>query len=651
MKWKWNKAKTASLFSSLVLAGQWALILDAILVLNKKPLSVPKFAALLAVMFLLTLLPVWTRKRKNTLILVIAAVVLIPAVVILPCWYTVSQSVVYYPADDGTKSRLYGNQRVMLFAPHEDDDYNVLGGVIEEYTKYGSEVYVVFSTNGDYYGKGEERQREALAALDLMGVAGDHVIFLGYGDQSEPGYPHLYNGAPGQVIPSFTGNRETYGTAAHEAYRPGTAYTSDNFLSNLEQVITEYLPDVIYCVDYDYHNDHRALCLGFEKAMGRILNARQDYRPLVFKGYAYNASWDAESDFYGENLLATQDVHGESRVVIPANYRWEDRVRLPVHGESLSRSALGSGAWKVLSAYRSQGANANAAKILNGDKIFWQRQTESLCYTAQVTATSSDAALLHDFMLLDSLDLLNAGNTPWDGTWIPEETDPQKQVQVTFSRPQDVTDIVLYDNPEESSNVLNARITFDDGTQLETGPLDIGGAATTIAVNKTGVTGFTVTLLESQGQGGLTEIEAFGADRKTLPEYGKLMDAEGNFAYDYWIDPRGSQSFTLYTNGWDPERVTYAVDSPDCTAVGEGQTVQVSCPAGKRCILTVSDENGQALDRVCIQNPGKMERSWKMFWLRAEEKGLKLWSEKLLYDRLFLCRLYQKACAAASRIF
>ena len=46
-----------------------------------------------------------------------------------------------------------------------------------------------------------------------------------------------------------------------------------------------------------------------------------------------------------------------------------------------------------------------------------------------------------------------------------------------------------------------------------------------------------------------------------------------------------------------------------------------------------------------------MERAWKLFWLRAEEKGLKLWSEKLLYDRLFLCRLYQKVCAAASRIF
>lgn len=648
---KWNKAKTASLFSSLVLAGQWALILDAILVLNKKPLSVPKFAALLAVMFLLTLLPVWTRKRKNTLILVIAAAVLIPVLVILPCWHTVSQNVVYYPADDGTKSRLYGNQRVMLFAPHEDDEYNVLGGVIEEYTKYGSEVYVVFSTNGDYLGKGEERQRESLTALDLMGVAGDHVIFLGYGDQSDPDYPHLYNGEPGQVIPSFVGNRETYSTSAHEAYRPGTAYTSDNFLSNLEQVITEYLPDVIYCVDYDYHNDHRALCLGFEKAMGRILNSRQDYRPLVFKGYAYNTAWEAEADFYAENLLATQDVHSPLKPSVPKTYRWEDRVRLPVHGESLSRSLLSANAYHIMSAYDSQGATECASQVINSDKVFWQRPTESLCYGAEVSVSSGDAALLHDFMLLDSRDLTNAGDTPWDGTWIPEETDTQKQVQVTFSQPQDVTDIVLYDNPEESSNVLNARITFDDGTQLETGPLDIGGAATTIPVNKTGVIGFTVTLLESQGQGGLAEIEAFGSDRKTLPEYGKLMDTEGNFAYDYWIDPSGSQSFTLYTNGWDPERVTYSVDSPDCAAVGEGQRVQVSCPTGKRCILTVTDENGQALDRVCIQNPGKMERAWKMFWLRAEGVGRKIWIEKLLYDRLFLLRLYQKACAAASRIF
>lgn len=638
---KQNKTKGISLLASLALAAELTLLLDVVFVWNERALSIPKFAALYLALFLLTFLPRFAPKKKAILAAGLLAVVVLPLLVILSCWYSVSSNVVYHAVEDG-KAQLYGGQRVMLLVPHQDDDINVLGGVMEEYVKYGSEVYVVFSTNGDYYDLAEQRYREAITALGRVGIPKEQILFLGYGDQWNPDGPHLYNAEPGQVMTSFIGRQETYGTQAKAAYREGNPYTVDSFLADVEAVILEYLPDVIYCVDYDYNIDHRALSLGFEKVMGRILNTQQDYRPMVFKGFAYNSAWASEKDFYEENLLSTKNVFEMPEDPLPGVFRWGDRVRLPVQGESLSRSVISAKNYKVLSDYASQNANMRSDRIINSDKVFWQRQTESLCYGATVTTSSSNPELLRDFMLLESRDLKGNGDFPYDGVWIPAETDGEKQVRVTFSEPQRVDTIVLYDHPDREHNVLNACISFDDGTSLETGPLDAGGAAMVFPVDKTNVTSFSVALLDTQGQAGLTEIEAFGPEVAKLPGYGKLMDGAGNFVYDYWIDPSGEQDFFLYTHGVDAQTVTYTVDNPDCRVTRRGEGIRVTCPTGEGCVVSAVDENGDVLDSVYIQNPGTLERRWKMFWLRGEEKFMNLCETKLLYDRLFLCRVYGK---------
>ena len=36
----------------------------------------------------------------------------------------------------------------MVIVPHEDDDLNLVSGVIEKYVENGSEIYTVFATNG-----------------------------------------------------------------------------------------------------------------------------------------------------------------------------------------------------------------------------------------------------------------------------------------------------------------------------------------------------------------------------------------------------------------------------------------------------------------------------------------------------------------------
>ncbi len=651
---KMKKYYLSKAFFSAVLAAELAVLLDAVSVFCGRALSVPKFGAMLLVLFLVILLvPRITQKFRKRATVIIAAVVGIPLLLAALCWHSVSESVVYNSLDTG-KTSLYADKKVMLLVPHQDDDINVLGGVMEEYVKYGSDVYVVFSTNGDYYGLAETRFQEALSALGNIGIPEDHVIFLGYGDQWDPAGAHLYNGVPGETMTSAYGRTETYETSAHGVYREGKAYTIDNFLSDIECVILEHRPDVLYCVDYDYNIDHRALSLSFEKVMGNILKENVNYRPQVFKGYAYNTAWEAEKDFYGENLMSAQNVFAEPYNQTPAVYRWGERVRLPVNGESLSRSILSAKQNVTLSAYASQGANMYGPRIFNSDKVFWQRHTTSLCMDADIQTSSGDGALLNDFMLLESHDLVGAGAQPYDGVWVPEEADPGKQVLVTFPEPLNLAQIVLYDHPDPQQNVLNAVITFDDGTVLETGALDAGGAATRIAAEMRNVASFTVTLTETEGGAGLTEIEAFEAVPDSGLSYIKIMDEYGNFAYDYWIDPSGSQTFLLYTCGAAPggeEGYILSCSNPVCSIRWEDDAIAAQCPEGESCVVTVSSQDGAVADSIFLRNPGKAERSWKMFWLRAEETVMNLCDTKRLHERFFVCRLLEKVPGILDRVF
>lgn len=94
-------------------------------------------------------------------------------------------------------------QRLLVVAPHCDDEVLVSGGLIREVLARGGRVQVVLITNGDgsfsgtiveyrklypgatdYIRAGSARQQESLNALAALGVPADDVFFLSYPDQS-----------------------------------------------------------------------------------------------------------------------------------------------------------------------------------------------------------------------------------------------------------------------------------------------------------------------------------------------------------------------------------------------------------------------------------------------------------------------------------
>lgn len=627
------------LLGSLILGGILATAGDFALTWLGKGLSCSLY--LLAILVLtLVLLTLFRKKPVNALktaVWTLALLLLLGSAAFLS-WAYFARNAGFDKVDQG-KNQLYAGRKVMVIVPHEDDEINVLGGIMEEFVRYGSELYPVFVTNGDKESIPEIRFREVLEVMEWVGgVPEENVTFLGYGDTWKEDGPHLYNAESGVVLESAAGYTATYGTAVHAAYREGRDYTVDHLLEDMRDVILEHRPDVIFCSDYDLHIDHRATTLAFEKVMGRILKENPDYRPQVFKGYAYSTAWYAPADFYQENLLSTQNPFAEPYRQSPAVYRWEERVRLPLQDGSLSRSLVGMPLYDTMLRYHSQRAGSQAARVINGDKVFWYRDTNSLCYSASIRVSSGDGAKLTDFMLLENLNLVDPQHPPTDGCWIP--TDREKSVRVTFPEPVDIAQLRLYDNPSPEDNVLAGVIRFPDDTEVPFGPLDPQGAAVTIPVEKSQIIGFELYLTETEGeQAGLAELEAFREPPEHGLRYVKLMDSRENFLYDYWVPESSKDTLLVYTAGLRGEELdslTLSWDNVKCWAQLKDGRISVICPKGERMNLTLRLEGTDISDTVRIGNPKKTVRLYTALSQTLEEQFyLQYWSGNYRLSALY----------------
>lgn len=524
---------------------------------------------------------------------------------------------------DSGRDYMFAGKKVMVFVPHEDDDVLLMGGVLEQYVKYGSDVYVVFGENGDSgvskssykIGKelGQVRANEAVSTLTSYGIPEKNIYFLGYGSTVFRDKPHLYNhtGDRDEVVKTVSGFDHKYATDAHPAYRDGEKITKNNLDYDYESLIDEHKPDVIFCVDYDLHPGHRAVSLSFESALGRVLQKQDSYRPVVYKGFAYSTALYANPDYYDYvNPSATSNPYDTDYMQETNTFMWSDRVRFPVAVNTLTHYVYDSGTIKKISNYESQRGDwyPHIKGIVNSDKVFWERKTDSLLYNASVTATSGNSQLLNDFMLFDC-DNINDGNTDFTkiaGVWTPSSEDKEKKIKVVLKDPSDIESICLYDNPCLEDNVENAKIVFDDGSETETGRLNPNGSETKIPVNKKNVKGFEIVLIQTSGnRAGLSEIEAYGDAKENTPGFIKLMDLRGDFVYDYYLNGCDEVSFDLYRYNCDvPLNGDYKIttDNENASAVVIGQKLVVRCPKGQSCTIKITSPDGRLSDTVRLTN-------------------------------------------------
>lgn len=484
------------------------------------------------------------KKKKRAVLIVLMTLVL--AVLAVVCVYETELNKL--DSNDGVDNSFYDsqfkNKKVMVIVPHEDDDLLISGQVLPPMYKNGADVRVVFATNGDKRVSAYTRQSEACNALEKLGIPREKVIFLGYPDGTQ-----LYVGK--KAFSFSSGWDHTYAGKGFKDYhfdRFGThaKYTAENMVDDIESVVLEYRPDYILAIDFDTHTDHRGVGISFEKAMERILKKESGYTPKVLKCFGYSLAWKSKPDFYALNIKSTvmqdrEKNNDPSYETDVPQYRWNNRVRLPIDKKSLSHSILRCSEYKALSEHLSQYAYCYSERIINGDSVYWNRRTDSLTYNADISVSSGDASLLNDFRLIGVGNRTAGPNVKLENCVSRfDKNDAQKTVTVKFDSPKTVSCVSLYDNFGLNSNILGGVITFSDGSKVEVPALNADGSETRVVFEpKHNITSFTFKVTEYEGVAGLDEIEAFeNADYDMDFSLIKLKNADtDDYIYNYLITP------------------------------------------------------------------------------------------------------------------
>jgi LmbE family N-acetylglucosaminyl deacetylase len=196
---------------------------------------------------------------------------------------------------------LEGHNKLLVLAPHCDDEILSSAGVILAAQRLGMEVNVVITTNGDgymfatmeefhqvnptaadYIRMGELRQQESLNALEVLGVDPGRVIFLSYPDR---GTPSLLLENWFRDNPYLSPYSETSKSPYQITYNPDSVYAGEDFLEDVKSILEEYRPDLIlYPHPDDVHGDHWALAAFTRLVVSMLERENPDYRP---ERYAY----------------------------------------------------------------------------------------------------------------------------------------------------------------------------------------------------------------------------------------------------------------------------------------------------------------------------------------------------------------------------
>lgn len=265
------------------------------------------------------------------------------------------------------------NRSALVIVPHEDDEINLMGGLLPLLVEKGIKVYVCYVTNGDFEFSGRLRIQEAISALGCLGVECENVFFLGYPDASNKVDKSLY-GAEKSVTSKYSSF--TYGSELKQDFRMMVSgihspYTYDSLKKDLKDVILFLKPDVIFCSDMDPHHDHKLTSLAFEESMEEILCLRKEYSPLIFKGFAYSTSYDSVNDFFkGINILPTQKPHNEGNLDNPY-FSWDKRIRFPISENVLVNDKEKNILIKAMCKHKSQFFAKRIGSVINSDVVFW----------------------------------------------------------------------------------------------------------------------------------------------------------------------------------------------------------------------------------------------------------------------------------------
>ena len=165
--------------------------------------------------------------------------------------------------------------RIVVVAPHPDDEVLGAGGVIQQACAVGAEVHVIYLTSGDhnqiafklyqlrlhlsprqYVAFGARRQREAAEATARLGLSREQLVFLGYPDY---GTLQIWRDYWGACAPFRSDATRSNSVPYREAFAFGQPYKPENVAADFVELFRRFKPTRVFVTHpADTNPDHRA---------------------------------------------------------------------------------------------------------------------------------------------------------------------------------------------------------------------------------------------------------------------------------------------------------------------------------------------------------------------------------------------------------
>ena len=226
----------------------------------------------------------------------------------------VTSSVAMQKTSDLPRLTLVQDDRILVFAPHPDDESLGCAGVIQSALAMKLPIRVVWLTMGDnnewsfiLYRKdlvikasaeramGEVRHNEAVAAMKALGLGTEHLTFLGYPDF---GTLTIWDRHWGDSRPFKSMLTRVTSVPYTNAFRYGAAYKGQDILRDITTNLQEFAPTKVFCSHpSDLNVDHQALYLFTRVA---LWNLEREMHPALYPYPVHASKWPRPDGLHPE---------------------------------------------------------------------------------------------------------------------------------------------------------------------------------------------------------------------------------------------------------------------------------------------------------------------------------------------------------------
>ncbi|MCX5681998.1 MAG: PIG-L family deacetylase, partial [Candidatus Omnitrophica bacterium] len=259
------------------------------------------------------------------------------------------------------------HDRILVLAPHPDDEILGCGGIIQRAVKMNIPVKVVFLTYGDnnqwsflVYRKhfvfmpkavrsmGLIRREEAITASAALGLSSDNLIFLGYPDFKTLNIWYAYWGKTRPAVRSML--TKVWAVPYENAFHPGAPYKGEEILGDLEKIIRSFKPTKIFVSHpADFNADHKSFYLFTRVALWDLAG---DVKATIHPYLVHYKNWPLPRGYHPLLPLAPPECY-KKQIDWKINVLTQDEIKLNRLAIQKHRSQYSSTAAYLLTFIRS----------------------------------------------------------------------------------------------------------------------------------------------------------------------------------------------------------------------------------------------------------------------------------------------------------